>query len=141
MHATADAIAVRRPVPPKVPCWLRQLDEAAEAIARQRDALVRNCAALRRECDALRRTEHYEHASIYYRDGRFAYLHVRKPNGGRARVYIGVDAAKIEAVAQAIERGKKLTKVSASLDELERAAAGWTDGVLLQLHRKPPALV
>lgn len=124
----------------KAPAWVRQLDEAVEAIAQQRDALVRAYEALRSERDALRKTEHYEHASIYYREDRFAYLHVRRPEGGRDRIYIGVDAEKIASIEEAIERGKRLTVVSAALDAFERDASRWTSDMLLNVYGMPRGL-
>lgn len=118
----------------KPPPWLAGIDAAVDAVLVRRKTLETAYTALAEQRDALAKTEYYEHASIYRREGRWAYLHVRNPQGGRERRYIGIDKGKIKAAEEAIERGRKFTSVSATLAALDRDAYAWERAVTNAVH-------
>lgn len=110
--------------------WEEDIDAAVDAILARRSELVREHSALVAERDELARGTFYEHASIWKREGRWAYLHVRRPKGGRDRRYIGIDAKKIAAVEASIARGARYTQVVALLAQYEHDAAKWARALL-----------
>lgn len=119
------------------PRWMRDLEATLEGIAQTRDRIAAQLEQLRAERDHLMRQQCYEHgATIHYREGRYAVLHLPNPDApsGRDRVYIGVNAGKIKEAEDAIQRGARLRVVRRELEQLERDAASWVLGLDMQLH-------
>lgn len=102
-----------------------RMDDATAAIA-EAEALVgalrdlkTKRAKLVAKIDVLSATEHYPHARLWYRDARYAYIHVHPPGGERSKHYVGTDAAKIKEAQEAIDRGTQFLGLKSDLATLD----------------------
>ncbi len=102
-----------------------RIDDVTAAIA-EAEALVgvlrdlkTKRAKLAAKLDALGATEHYLHARLWYRDGRYAYVHVHTPGAGRSKHYVGTDVDKIKEAQAAIDRGTQFVGLKADLATLD----------------------
>ena len=104
---------------------LAAIDRALAEAATGRAALMKRLADIASEKAELEASGAVERGSIYMREGRFAYLHVSQPGGGRTRSYIGVDPQAIEEAREAIKRGERLTALRKIQDQLRVELWEW----------------
>lgn len=115
--------------------WLEDLDNAIGAICGYRSMLVAKHADLSKDLALLESEPHCEHGRIWFREGQYAYLHVRFPGQQRTKTYIGTNVEKIAVAEDAITRGKRVTQLKISIEAIEAYARSYARDLLKPSQR------
>jgi len=117
-----------------MPTVVENLNESLAGVSACCNRLVRELDDAVTEASKLSAMPHWEGATLYFRAGKYAYLHEWKPNGCRIRRYVGCSPRRVRNAELLVAGGMLVAHARVRVSRLEAECKQLTDTLRRTVH-------